>query len=192
MNSEGISLLLLGFTVLYFGCGPGQTSRPEELTRPKAKKVIEGVEQIRSNRLWFITPDLADPDHKRVSEACGEGILWTNPSDPKLTPEGTKYYESVRGRKYLLFVTKNPIHILEVTGITSGELRRSVEFTWEYKEVKDIPGIVMRCVEACGRQASKYGEKEGIQKGLALFVLYDDGWRVVRIENVPPIPPMPG
>lgn len=159
-------------------------SNGKSLTRPYAKKLMEQHEKFSKITILphnhviesaFFTKYGVD---ELIASGIREGI-WVKSSRSTyavaLSHYGEEYFkldeenDTING---FVLNDRSKRKIVEITGIADGpkligEGIREVQFTWEY----DLPEVVER-----------YFELGKIFQGAALMRLYDNGWRVEKIE----------
>jgi hypothetical protein len=154
------------------------------LTRSKAQKLIDSSESF--TRLRQTNPLLSGVSITLSREEIECGIkdgLWVKDytfnkmtGDLKLTSDGSAGINGFSNEQ-LVFKIPPKRHVVEVTGITdwpnSQGKQKYAKFTWAY-DLDSFPEIVRTCLANKVKVAQTGGQ--------AMFILYDDGWRLERVE----------
>jgi hypothetical protein len=150
-------------------------SNTKELTRDKAKKMLESSERFTPKQVELvIASDTVN---------CGRQLgLWYNTGpwgNLLIGPKGTQDIQTILadGRGGGRFTLKKAYkrRIVEITGIREqpnpfgGGNMKVAEFTWVY-DMDDWPAVIKTCIP-----------KMSNAKGRAMFALYDDGWRIEQV-----------
>ncbi len=164
-----VTYLIAALTLNLFGCGEADLSRNDA-----AKVIAESpiMQKYRANVLL-----------QKDAVEIGETLGWWNKLNgwgagignvtPILAEEVTTFKGLDFSRKDIKpnhFELKNEVTIdVAVTGITGKKetAHRAVEFEWRYPQ---LPPLIKRLATQGG-------------SGLAIFRLYDDGWRLVEVTN---------
>ena len=141
-----------------------------QLTRSNAMELINDHDKfITVMQLPFINTN-------EMFEAGVREDLWKTDAFFKveLTNEGKRYFTEIDRTSLGTTLMLREVlfrRAVEITGITNGvsEGIREIEFIWEYRE---LPEIIARYS----------GQRKGNYWGAALMRLYDDGWRVEKVE----------
>jgi len=155
------------------------------LSRSKAGDLIRKsprlIELEKSNRLSFIEADVISLPTALTGPLERAGyIRRMDEYHVSLTEKGRTasrfwYRESVySGRGIAWFPTIAKAELREVTGISQSGNRAQVEFTW------------VLVATPLGEELMRNGLNTidtGLQKGISLLVLYDDGWRVEGVHR---------
>jgi hypothetical protein len=181
-----VALGLLGITAC---------SSSKELTRNKAKTLIEASKNYQPVRLTLLEPEikaaLASKYLTIFTVSSGYNMLTRGPlftrAYVKVMPEGEKYFDcpcktaqqfeagAQWGRCPITTVATVQPHVIEVTGITDvpdamggGKL---AEYRWNYA-YDSLPSEIRKPFES--RQPQAWTAK---------FRLYDDGWRLEGLNQ---------
>lgn len=145
-------------------------TRGQDLTRPQAKRVLEGSDRLRIIRGIDLLPQFHEAAYREGLIASPRAV-----QVPEVTNEGRRYFQEIRHKALgIVWVAILPrparAEVVQVTGITStGEGTRQVEFTWRYLGLSDV--------------VARYaGQGSAPHSGIAIMRLYDDGWRLETLN----------
>jgi hypothetical protein len=162
-------LVVLGMTILV------SCSDTKELSRSKVQKLLDSSERF--------TPKQSSLILSKQEVDCGlQGGLWARVGpwgNLMLTPKGAAEFSSVsaRGDGGGALGLKKPVkrHVVEIQGIRdwpgSEGKQKYAEFSWSF-DMDDWSSIAKSC----------FPPPPPKNKGQAMFALYDDGWRLDRVD----------
>jgi hypothetical protein len=147
--------IVFAISLILMSCGSS------ELSRGSAEEFIEASEQVKSQATNVV-------GNSGYLAAGDEQGLWTiDEGNILLTPRAAKEISGISGSQ--IFPVENSSINVIVTGIAenpSSEKIKTAEFTWKYE---NISPLVRRLAVSGGN-------------GVAIFQLYDDGWRLSTVD----------